>query len=183
MRNVSVLIADGQRNKSYSNRYSHRNAATCYQTFREEYCGGDEYVVLGGNTMRQSAKAKNLKMGVDDDLYSTNSDKAITITTMEKCEVRILKIEFDIKRCSPMLVKFVHNKTGGIPAMYQALVRDHNLVFVKNGGNLDCSSIERLGDLALGLKKQILISQFQRLYNIFLKMLDSLNDYNNSQLY
>ena len=42
-----------------------------------------------------------------------------------------LKQEFDIQKCSPLLVKFIHNKTGGIPAMVKELVRDQNLIFDK----------------------------------------------------
>ena len=180
LKNVSFMIAGWpQRNKSYSNRYSHRDAAMCYQTFREEYCELDETVILGGNEMRQSALYDNEK------LYNSDTDKAITVELPRwtKSEVEeFLKIEFDIKRCSPMLVKFVHNKTGGIPAMCKALVRDHHLVFVKNGGQLDCSSVEKLGDLALGFKEtDIHFPIPASIQSYFAKMMDSLNDYNNSQ--
>eukprot|EP01084_Bolivina_argentea_P106163 190063_1 len=142
----------------------------CYKTFRSEYCLANDYNVITMN----------------DSLLSHHHDHgAITVELPRwtKAEVEeFLRIEFDIKRCSPLLVKFVHNKTGGIPAMCKALVRDHHLVFVKNGGNLDCSAIERLGDLALGFKiTDINFAIPASIQSYFGKMLDSLNDYANSQ--
>ncbi len=49
-------------------------------------------------------------------------------------------------------------------------------------GNLDCSTIERLGDLALGFKEtDISFPIPASIQSYFCKMLDSLNDYANSQ--
>eukprot|EP01083_Nonionella_stella_P298146 1012258_1 len=159
LRNVSFMVTGWpQRNKSYSNRYSHRDAALCYKTFREEYCRknvinltGNGINIINGSTHLYSESSKDELIRATVAGINNNNNGAITVKlprwTKQEVE-EFLKVEFDIKRCSPMLVKFVHNKGGGIPAMCKALVRDHHLVFVKNGGNLDCSTIERLGDLA-----------------------------------
>merc|ERR1719334_283826 len=171
-----MLAGWPQRTKSYSNRYSHRAAALCYKKFTGEFCTPDN--MLGDDDL--ALDDDGVDLAANSDLSRVMS---VELNRWTKGEVEtFLKTEFDIRRCSPVLVKFVHNKTGGIPAMCKALVRDHHLVFVKNGGHLDCSTIERLGDLALGFKEtDINFPVPASIQSYFTKMMDSLNAFENSQ--
>lgn len=96
-----------------------------------------------------------------------------------KQEVRdFLKHEFDINHTTKHVLQFIMNKTDGIPGMIKCLVHDQKLLFLKHGGHLDCSKIERCGDLNLGFKlSDINLPIPYSIQSYFTKMLDSLEQF------
>ncbi|ETO23986.1 hypothetical protein RFI_13174, partial [Reticulomyxa filosa] len=150
--NIKLLLAGWPQDTiSYSNRFSHMDAAGLYHDLKDDYDGVRPHVVR--------------------------------LQPWDKKQTEeFLKKEFDIQTCSPLLVKFIYNKTGGVPGLAKALVRDRSLVFVKNGGQLDCPTIERLGDICLGVKDtDIFFPIPQPIQSYVTKMVDALVPYENSQ--
>eukprot|EP01084_Bolivina_argentea_P022233 41323_1 len=96
-----------------------------------------------------------------------------------KQEVRdFLKFEFDIEKPSKNVLHFIVNKTDGIPGMIKCLVHDKNLLFLKHGGHLDCSQIERLRDLQSGSRySDINLPIPYAIQSYYTKMLDSLDQF------
>ena len=96
-----------------------------------------------------------------------------------KQEVRdFLKEEFDIEKPSKNVLHFIVNKTDGIPGMVKCLVHDQNLLFLKHGGHLDCSQIERCRDIQSGSRySDINLPIPYPIQSYYTKMLDSLNQF------
>jgi len=94
-------------------------------------------------------------------------------------EVRhFLKFEFDIEKLSNNVLHFIVNKTDGIPGMVKCLVHDQNLLFLKHGGHLDCSQIERCGDIQSGSRySDINLPIPYAIQSYYTKMLDSLDQF------
>jgi len=96
-----------------------------------------------------------------------------------KQEVRdFLKYEFDIEKPSKNVLHFIVNKTDGIPGMVKCLVHDQNLLFLKHGGHLDCSQIERCRDIQSGSRySDINLPIPFAIQSYYTKMLDSLDQF------
>merc|ERR1719361_2499543 len=96
-----------------------------------------------------------------------------------KQEVRdFLKEEFDIEKPSKNVLHFIVNKTDGIPGMVKCLVHDQNLLFLKHGGHLDCSQIERGRDIQSGSRySDINLPIPYPIQSYYTKMLDSLDQF------
>lgn len=96
-----------------------------------------------------------------------------------KQEVRdFLKEEFDIEKPSKNVLHFIVNKTDGIPGMVKCLVHDPNLLFLKHGGHLDCSQIERCRDIQSGSRySDINLPIPYPIQSYYTKMLDSLDQF------
>eukprot|EP01083_Nonionella_stella_P081021 222958_1 len=96
-----------------------------------------------------------------------------------KQEVRdFLKFEFDIEIASKKVLHFIMNKTSGMPGMIKCLVHDHNLLFLKHGGHLGCTQIERCRDIQSGSQySDINLPIPYAIQSYYTKMLDSLDQF------
>ncbi len=113
------------------------------------------------------------------ELRDSFCDTTLRLPKWNKLQCReFLQSEFDIDVCSKRVLQFIVNKTDGIPGMVKTLVHDDMLVFLKHGGHLDCSMIEKCGDLEMGFRhSDINLSIPYAIQSFYTKMLDSLDQF------
>ena len=106
-------------------------------------------------------------------------DTHVVLSKWPKHEVRkFLHNEFDVQYVNKDVLKYIMHKTDGIPGMVKSLIHDPNYLFLSHGGILECSMIERCGDLEHGYRySDINIPVPYPISSYYTKMLDSLEQF------